>query len=78
MGVPVLVTADHGTVEKWYYPDGSIDTDNYIWNAYLYPVFYWLGGRKNKFPTINFNGQNHIRLVIENRPIRMIYALLVG
>jgi 2,3-bisphosphoglycerate-independent phosphoglycerate mutase len=25
-GVPVLVTADHGTVEKWYYPDGSIDT----------------------------------------------------
>ena len=22
----VLVTADHGTVEKWYYPDGTIDT----------------------------------------------------
>jgi 2,3-bisphosphoglycerate-independent phosphoglycerate mutase len=26
MGVAALVTADHGTVEKWYYPDGSIDT----------------------------------------------------
>jgi len=26
MGVVVLVTADHGTVEKWYYEDGSIDT----------------------------------------------------
>ena len=26
MGVTVLVTADHGTVEKWYYPDGTIDT----------------------------------------------------
>ena len=26
MGVSALVTADHGTVEKWYYPDGSIDT----------------------------------------------------
>ena len=26
MGVAVLVTADHGTVEKWYYEDGSIDT----------------------------------------------------
>jgi len=26
MGVLALVTADHGTVEKWYYPDGSIDT----------------------------------------------------
>lgn len=25
-GVTALVTADHGTVEKWYYPDGSIDT----------------------------------------------------
>ncbi len=25
-GVAALVTADHGTVEKWYYPDGSIDT----------------------------------------------------
>ncbi len=22
----VLITADHGTVEKWYYPDGAIDT----------------------------------------------------
>jgi len=26
MDVVALVTADHGTVEKWYYPDGSIDT----------------------------------------------------
>ena len=26
MGVSALVTADHGTVEKWYYPDGQIDT----------------------------------------------------
>jgi 2,3-bisphosphoglycerate-independent phosphoglycerate mutase len=26
MGVVALVTADHGTVEKWYYPDGTIDT----------------------------------------------------
>ncbi len=26
MDVTALVTADHGTVEKWYYPDGSIDT----------------------------------------------------
>jgi len=25
-GIPVLVTADHGTVERWLYPDGSIDT----------------------------------------------------
>ncbi len=25
-GVLSLVTADHGTAEKWYYPDGTIDT----------------------------------------------------
>ena len=25
-GVTVLVTADHGTVEKWYYPEGAVDT----------------------------------------------------
>ncbi len=25
-GVAVLVTADHGTVERWYYDDGTIDT----------------------------------------------------
>jgi len=26
MNVTCIVTADHGTVEKWFYPDGSIDT----------------------------------------------------
>lgn len=25
-GVITVITADHGTAEKWYYPDGSIDT----------------------------------------------------
>ncbi len=25
-GVPTLVTADHGSAEKWYYPEGTIDT----------------------------------------------------
>lgn len=25
-GVTAVVTADHGTAEKWYYPDGSVDT----------------------------------------------------
>lgn len=25
-GMTVIVTADHGTVEKWYYPDGAVDT----------------------------------------------------
>jgi 2,3-bisphosphoglycerate-independent phosphoglycerate mutase len=25
-GIPIIVTADHGTVEKWLYPDGAVDT----------------------------------------------------
>lgn len=25
-GIPVIITADHGTVEKWLYPDGAVDT----------------------------------------------------
>jgi 2,3-bisphosphoglycerate-independent phosphoglycerate mutase len=25
-GVTAILTADHGTVERWYYPDGTIDT----------------------------------------------------
>ncbi|MDI6727098.1 MAG: alkaline phosphatase family protein [Smithellaceae bacterium] len=25
-GITVIVTADHGSVEQWYYPDGSVDT----------------------------------------------------
>jgi len=25
-GVTAILTADHGTVERWYYPDGAIDT----------------------------------------------------
>ncbi len=26
LGVMTLITADHGTVEKWLYPDGTVDT----------------------------------------------------
>jgi len=25
-GVTAIITGDHGTVEKWFYPDGSVDT----------------------------------------------------
>lgn len=26
MGVTLIITADHGTVEEWYYPDGTVNT----------------------------------------------------
>jgi 2,3-bisphosphoglycerate-independent phosphoglycerate mutase len=29
-GLLTLITADHGTAEKWYYPDGSIDTGHTV------------------------------------------------
>lgn len=29
-GVTAVVTADHGTVEKWFYPDGKIDTGHTV------------------------------------------------
>jgi 2,3-bisphosphoglycerate-independent phosphoglycerate mutase len=36
-GMDIIVTADHGTVEKWLYPDGSIDTGH---TRSLVPFFY--------------------------------------
>jgi len=53
---------------------GTIDTDNYIWNAFLYPAFYWLGARKGRFPSINFLGRNEVKLIIENRLVNILYA----
>jgi 2,3-bisphosphoglycerate-independent phosphoglycerate mutase len=44
MGVAALVTADHGTVEKWYYPDGQIDTGHTDSEVPLVLVAPHLGG----------------------------------
>ena len=35
-GVITLITADHGTAEKWFYPDGSIDTGPHEQSSPLY------------------------------------------
>ena len=39
--VPVLVTADHGTVERWLYPDGAVDTGH---TSSPVPFFLFSGG----------------------------------
>jgi 2,3-bisphosphoglycerate-independent phosphoglycerate mutase len=42
-GVTTIVTADHGTVERWYYPDGTIDTGHTDSPVPLILVDPWLG-----------------------------------
>jgi 2,3-bisphosphoglycerate-independent phosphoglycerate mutase len=43
MGVAAVVTADHGTVEKWYYPDGQIDTGHTDSQVPFVVVAPWFG-----------------------------------
>jgi 2,3-bisphosphoglycerate-independent phosphoglycerate mutase len=43
VGVTAIVTADHGTVERWYYPDGTIDTGHTDSPVPFVLVDAWLG-----------------------------------
>lgn len=47
------------------------DTDDYLLNAYLYPIAFFLR-KKGKSLTINFQGKRDIDLIIENRLGRII------
>jgi hypothetical protein len=52
-----------------------LDTDNYVLNAYLYPVFYFLNlGSKDW--EINFQGETELDLLLEGRPIWVLWSLL--
>jgi hypothetical protein len=53
----------------------NVDTDSYYYNAFLYPVFYFIKG-KNYHLNINYQGNNELCLVLKNRPIRILYALI--
>ncbi|WP_266367204.1 hypothetical protein [Tellurirhabdus rosea] len=53
----------------------NLDTDNYLTNAYLYPVMGVLSGPNRRF-RINFNGDLTVRLRMENRLYRIVLALL--
>lgn len=53
----------------------NIDTDNYIWNAYLFPVFYFLKNKERQLH-INFQGDVEVLLEIQNRPIRILWILI--
>lgn len=52
----------------------NIDTDDYLWNAWLYPLIVPLS-REGRTFRINFNGEVDMRLRIENRLGKILVAL---
>lgn len=53
-----------------------LDTDDYVLNAYLFPLFR-ITSRRQRFDwTVNFHGKNEVLLITENRLARMIYAVI--
>jgi hypothetical protein len=53
----------------------DIDTDNYVTNAYLYPLFYFLNRSKGSWQ-VNYNNRFELDLEMDNRPIRLIRYIL--
>lgn len=53
-----------------------LDTDDYVLNAYLFPLFQLTHPKKKLDWAINFNGKNELLLVIENRLGRILYAFI--
>ena len=52
----------------------NLDTDNYIWNAYLTPIFTFMN-YKTGYPTqINFMGKNEIKINAESRIFNLLVA----
>ena len=52
-----------------------MDTDDYVINAYLFPIFYFLN-KENRQCTINYEGKVIFEFLVENRGINILYALL--
>jgi hypothetical protein len=55
--------------------DINIDTDDYIVNAYLFPVVQYIGYRYRRPFHINFMGINKVEISMRNRIINLLYAL---
>lgn len=52
-----------------------LDTDDYVLNAYLFPLFYSLSKRQRQL-TINFNGRNELVLIVTNRIWNVAWVFL--
>jgi len=59
-------------VKQFYF---NIDTNDYIWNAYLYPIFFFLK-KENKAVHINYQGDVELLLNIQARPIQVLFAFI--
>ena len=54
-----------------------IDTDDFIINSYLYPVFYFLNrNREERDLRINYHGEALFQLIVENRLYRLLFAFV--
>lgn len=53
----------------------NIDTGDVIYNAYLYPLFYFLGGH-NRSLFVNYSGEVQFKVTIQNRLINMLIAFI--
>ncbi len=55
----------------------DLDTDDYIVNSYLYPVFYFLNNpAKHRSMRVNYEGRFYCFIVIENSGWRILKALI--
>lgn len=54
----------------------ALDTDDYVMNAYLYPVFHLLSARNRRL-NINFSGRNELVLIVSNRIGNLLWAFLI-
>lgn len=53
----------------------NLDTDDFILNAYLYPIFTLLNGRNRRL-AINFEGQTVVDVFLTNRVWKVIWSLI--
>ncbi len=56
--------------------DLMLDTDDFVLNSYLYPVFHMLHCKPLQLG-INYQGESSLQLRIENRLIRLLKAILL-
>lgn len=54
----------------------DIDTDDYYWNALLIPAFQLFNRGNQHRIAINFEGKNQVVLLVENRPVNILYSIL--
>lgn len=54
----------------------TLDTDDYVLNAQLYPLFYLTKNFTNHNISINFQGENGLVLIVKNNAWRVLKAII--